>query len=116
MHANTQSIQIEFCKTVGALPYETSLEHKVGISQSALDSELPLNGLRHLDVNETTGWYIWGGAEFRNEDDFFLPMHVWHLERRCVLALKFLLLPPGWRFLTDGSYEDVWFDEKLRVV
>jgi len=30
-----------------------------------------------------------------------------------VLALPFLALPPGWRFLTDGSYVDVWQDEEM---
>jgi hypothetical protein len=27
--------------------------------------------------------------------------------------LKFLGLPPGWRFLTDGLYVDVWYDAAL---
>jgi len=42
-----------------------------------------------------------------------MPIHTAHLELKCALALKFLSLPPGWRFLTDGAYEDVWLDANL---
>ena len=30
-------------------------------------------------------------------------------------ATRFLGLAPGFRFLTDGQYVDVWFDEALLV-
>ena len=115
MSKPVRHVQIKLCEKVGAKPYACPPELKVGISRSALDGELPLNGLRHLDVKDTTGWYIWGGTELSQAENFFLPMHVSHLKERCALALKFLLLPPGWRFLTDGSYEDTWFDPSLLV-
>jgi hypothetical protein len=44
------------------------------------------------------------------DPDFFVPLHVEHLDEWCPMAMPFLLLPPGWRFLTDGDYEDVWHD------
>jgi len=69
-----------------------------------------LNDLRHLDANETSSWYIWGGTELSQDDNFFLPMHASHLEQRCDMVLKFLMLPPGWRFLTNGTYDEIWFD------
>jgi hypothetical protein len=31
----------------------------------------------------------------------------------CPGVLRFLGLPPGWRFLLAGHYEDVWQDEAL---
>jgi hypothetical protein len=40
-------------------------------------------------------------------------MCVEHLAERCSLAPPFLGLPPGWRFLTDGDYVDVWYDADL---
>ncbi len=42
---------------------------------------------------------------------FFVPMHVEHLEQICPLILKYLGLAPGWRFLIDEDYEDVWEDQ-----
>lgn len=85
----------------------------MGISQSALDGVLPLNGLRHSYRSGLTPWFIWGGKEYSEDDDFFKSIHACHLDDRCPLAVRFLLLPAGWRFLTDGTYEDVWFDPQL---
>ena len=108
--------QIEVCKAVGAEVRSCRPREKVGISKSALDGELPLNGLRHPAENGATGWFIWGSEKFLEDDDFFSPLCAEHLETQCPLALKFLSLPPGWRFLTDGPYEDVWFDGNLLIV
>lgn len=115
MDQATRQAQIEVCKSLGVEVRACHLGEKVGISQSALDGMLPLNGMRHSEENGTTGWYLWGSEEFSEKDDFFKPLHAAHLELRCPLALKFLSLPPGWRFLTDGVYEDVWFDANLLV-
>ncbi|WP_420585764.1 immunity protein Imm33 domain-containing protein [Ruegeria sp.] len=115
MNNYIRTSQIELCSAFGVQPHCSAPTQKVGISKSALGGELPLNGLRHLETNGTTGWYIWGGTELSDAVDFFLPMHLTHLESECELALKYLLLPPGWRFLTDGDYEDIWFDKALLV-
>lgn len=86
---------------------------KIGISKSALDGIQPLNGFRHEITGDTTGWYIWGGV-YSDSPDFFMPMHVMHLSQQCPLIMKFLGLPPGYRFLiNDKGYEDVWYDESL---
>jgi len=29
------------------------------------------------------------------------------------MIIKYLGLSPGWKFLSDGEYEDVWYDENL---
>jgi hypothetical protein len=73
----------------------------------------PLNGLRHPPEGDTTGWYIWAGQELSQAPDFFEPVHVLHLAETCQQILRFLGLPPGWRFLTDGDYVDVWEDASL---
>ncbi len=77
---------------------------------------MPLNGLRHPTAFGVSGWYIWGGEVLSDSPDFFKPIHLAHLENSCRLSLKYLLLPPGWRFLTDGTYEDMWFDPALLEV
>lgn len=83
---------------------------KVGIARDVRSGQLPLNGVRHLPENGTTGWYIWAGETMSDDDDFFVPLHVAHLDEWCPDVLPYLELPPGWRFLIAPGYEDVWFD------
>ena len=90
-----------------------ALEDKLGLSQSAR-SERPVHGLRVNPTSGVSGWYIWAG-EMSDAEDFFEPSHVSHLPATCPLAVPFLSLPPGWRFLTDGDEVDVWFDPDLEL-
>lgn len=110
------TIQKEVCKLQGVTfppPEENSL---VGISLNIKDNILPINGLRHLPSRDTSGWYIWAGGEIpQNEDNFFKTLHYSHLVELNNISLKYLSLPPGWRFITDGHYEDIWFDQKLLI-
>ena len=99
--------------------------HEVFVA-SAPDSKLgfalhtgrqsPINGLRHPPAGETNGWYIWCGEHFQATPDFFSPLHTMHLEERCPQVLKYLGLPPGYRFLIVEDHEDVWFDASLLAV
>jgi hypothetical protein len=89
---------------------------KVGVSRNVRSGAQPLNGLRHPPQGDTTGWYIWAGTEFSKDPTFFAPLHVKHLEEWNSEIIKFLGLPPGWRFLKAGDYEDVWFDASLLTV
>jgi hypothetical protein len=84
----------------------------VGISESALRGEIPLHGLRHPPESGTTGWFIWSG-DYSEADDFFKPLHLYHLQEDCPAALPYLALPLGWRFLVAPGYADVWFDSSL---
>jgi hypothetical protein len=89
---------------------------KVGIARNANEGIYPLNGLRHPPVGDVSGWYIWAGETLSSDPDFFVPLHVEHLEQRCPGVLPYLALPPGWRFLVSPGYEDVWFDAALLSV
>jgi hypothetical protein len=53
------------------------------------------------------------GETLSEDDDFFVPLHVTHLEEWCPGAVRFLGLPPGWRFLSAPGQEEVWFDPAL---
>lgn len=86
---------------------------KVGLARNVLEGAYPTNGLRHLPRGDTTGWYIWAGEELSEDADFFEPIHVEHLRTRCPDVLRYLGLPPGWRFLIAPGHEDVWFDPAL---
>lgn len=111
-----QSITIQqqaLCNQHGVEWCEAQSELKLGIALATLDGRMPVNGLRHPPEGDTTGWYLWAGEQWSDDPDFFQPLCVAHLEQYCPLALKYLGLPPGWRFLTDGTHEDVWYDAAL---
>ena len=101
------------CAAHNAAFYPTPANLKVGISLNVKDRVEPINGLRHPPQGETSGWYIWAGEDLSKAPDFFKPLHAEHLQERCPAVLKFLALPPGWRFLIAEGHEDVWFDATL---
>jgi hypothetical protein len=104
--ASKQSV----CEWVNAEPLPPSKGSKLGIALSTL-GKLPIHGLRLAPTDTTNGWYIWCGGEMSSESDFFAPMHIEHMSEYLLEAIDYLELPPGYRFLIDGSnYEDVWFD------
>jgi hypothetical protein len=105
--------QQAICQKYGAL-WVASPDHlKVGVARNVRTDLQPLNGMRHPPQGDTTGWYNWAGEELSVAPDFFEPVHVAHLAEWCPSALRFLGLPPGWRFLTAGDYVDIWEDPKL---
>ena len=107
--------QKEFCEKKNVPWIEAPLNLKVGISKSVREGFKPINGLRHPPTETTTGWYIWAG-EWSDDQNFFEPYHLGHLLESCPLVVKFLGLPPGWRFLVTDDYEDVWEDPSLLKV
>lgn len=106
-------LQISICDKYGAEFLDSPAFSKVGMSKNIKAGVLPINGVRYLPEGDTTGWYIWGGEEFSEDPDFFAPLHVSHLGEWNDLVLKYLGLPPGWRFLVTDGYEDVWFDQEV---
>lgn len=109
--------QRALCDRIGADFVPSPVSSKVGISQNFDLFNEPINGLRHLPVGDTTGWYIWSGEELSSAAHFFQPIHVSHLIEASSPVVRFLGLPPGWRFLFDAAgYEDIWFDESLLLV
>ena len=105
--------QREVCRRFGVERVPSPPHLKVGIARNVRDGVLPINGLRHCPEADTTGWYIWAGEEPGTAPDFFEPLHVEHLADWCPDALRFLGLPPGWRFLVAGAYADAWEDPQL---
>ncbi|HZH14373.1 MAG TPA: hypothetical protein VE057_08460 [Archangium sp.] len=113
MSDDVRDSQLRLCEEHGTPFVESPSDMKVGISLNVRSGLMPINGLRHPIQGNTTGWYIWAGGEPSAEPDFFQPVHVAHLAESCPLALKFLGLPPGWRFLVADGHEDVWEDPSL---
>jgi hypothetical protein len=104
--------QTKLCARFGVPFVPTPANSVLGISKGFITANGPIHGLRHAPEGQTSGWYIWAG-QYSESFDFFEPMHASHLEEICPRAMEFLGLAPGWRFLFDNNYEDVWFDEKL---
>lgn len=105
--------QQRVCARYGVEFTPPSSQLKVGIARNVREGILPLNGLRHPPVGDTSGWYIWAGEEPSADPDFFVPLHIEHLPEWCPLVIPYLGLPPGWRFLVTDDYEDVWEDSSL---
>jgi hypothetical protein len=105
------------CQKYGALFTPSPFNKLIGVAiKSFGEFNMPINGLRHPDQSEQTiNWYIWAG-EYAEAPDFFKPVHIYHLLEICPKAINFLGLAPGWRFLFDNVYEDVWYDENLLTI
>lgn len=108
--------QMALCAKYGAHFQETPCDLKVGVALNVREAVVPINGLRHIPVGDTSGWYIWAGGDPSPADDFFKPLHASHLQEWCPQVIKYLGLSPGWRFLITGDYEDVWFDPTILSV
>jgi hypothetical protein len=106
--------QKEFCDKYKIDFFPILPNQKIGISLNVKEKILPINGLRLHPENGTSGWFIWGGLEFEKRDDFFEPLHFNHIQLWCPEIIKYLGLPPSYRFLVDfKGYEDVWQDKTL---
>jgi hypothetical protein len=113
MGHDIEQAQEGICARFEAKFMPTDETYKLGMSDSAMRCEQPLNGLRHPPESGTSGWFIWGGEQLGSDPGFFKPIHVHHVRELCPAVLPYLALPPGWRFLIADGCEDVWFDEAL---
>ena len=110
-----QQLQRSYCALHSQGYVPAPLDSKVGFAVET-SGLVPINGLRHPPEGDTNGWYIWCGEQMSQRADFFAPLHTMHLVGQLPTVLKFLGLPPGYRFLIAGEYEDVWYDPTLLTV
>lgn len=108
--------QREVCRRFGTEFRPVVQSDKIGIADGVKLGIQPINGLRHPPSAGVSGWYIWSGTELSTSPEFFSPLHVEHVPEWSPAVMKYLALPPGWRFLIADDYEDVWFDESLLSV
>jgi hypothetical protein len=104
--------QRNYCKQLDEPCIPLDPDSRVGIAL-ATQGRLPINGLRHPPEGDMNGWYLWSGEEFPADDNAFSPVHPHHLVQLLPEVVKFLGLPPGYRFLVAGDVVDVWFDPSL---
>ena len=105
-------LQSEYCTKQELSVQYSLLDEFVGLADNVREGEKPTHGLRHVSPIGSTGWFIWAG-NYSDRSDFFKPIHLKHLSEYAPKSLKFLGLPPGWRFLFADDYEDIWFDPSL---
>jgi hypothetical protein len=103
-------VQRRICEKYGTDFDPAAPNSMLAISKNFDPRSFPIHGLR--DNTATSGWYLWVG-DFSVELDFWEVMHCHHLNEVCPLAVRYLALPRGWRFLFDETYEDVWFDQNI---
>lgn len=107
------SIQLAICRKYKATPMLIAPGSKVGFALNIRTGLQPINGLRLTPTETTCGWYFYAGLEHSEDPDFYVPLHVEHLQEWCPDLLPYLLLPPGTRFIIAPDYEDVWSDPAL---
>ena len=106
--------QRSICEKYGANWISLDPELRIGIADNTFKGVMPINGLRHPQEKNTSGWYVWAGDGYSEDKDFFKPICIKHLHELYPDILKYLGLPPGYRFQIDeNGYEDVWEDQTL---
>ena len=105
-------LQMSFCREHGSEYVPTPGGSKLGYALST-KGRRPINGLRHPLTGDVNGWFIWCGEEYSEAQDFFAPLHASHLNDDQPEISKLLGLAPGYRFLLDGDFIDVWHDASL---
>lgn len=111
---NYKEDQKRLCKKYGATFFDTPISLRIAVSKNIFSNLVPVNGLRHPPEGNMSGWYVWSGeGTFKEDPNFFEPVCIDHIPELKPEIVKYLGLPPGWRFLIAGHYEDVWFDENL---
>jgi len=105
--------QKDICTTNNSAWKPINKKLKIGASINLNKNRI--HGLRYPSEKGTTGWFIWTG-EYSEADDFFQPICAEHLLQLRPDIIKFLGLDIGFRFLADGNgYEDIWYDETLKL-
>lgn len=108
-----EDIQRAVCKRHGSVFSPSPDYLKLGISLEVRSGVMPLKGMRHPPEEGATGWFIWAGETLSSDDDFFVPLHIKHIDEWSSLVRPYLGLSQGWRFLVTTTQADVWFDGEL---
>jgi len=72
--------QKKICRRVGVTPDPPQSRSTLGVSHNVKDDLDPLNGLRHPPEAGTSGWYLWRGENLLPDPDFFVPLHIEHID------------------------------------
>jgi hypothetical protein len=62
--------QQEICQKYSTDFIPVEIDSMVGISDNTNGVYSPINGMRHPQKGNSSGWYIWSGEHLSNEKDF----------------------------------------------
>ncbi|TWG18929.1 hypothetical protein FHU34_114303 [Micromonospora taraxaci] len=111
---NVSAAQRDVCRRFAVEPSPPTQQTMIGIALSRPRELEPLNALRHPISGNSNGWFVWRGPGIPQDDDeFFAPIHIEHLDEYAPELEPYLALPPGWGVVLAPDYEDVWYDETL---
>ncbi|MGS2613473.1 immunity protein Imm33 domain-containing protein [Micromonospora sp. LZ34] len=111
---SASAAQDDMCRRFAVEPSPPGQGTMVGFALSRPRELEPLNALRHPIAGSSNGWFVWRGPAIPQEDEkFFAPLHVEHLDEYAPQLEPYLALPPGWGVVLAPDYEDVWYDETL---
>jgi hypothetical protein len=99
MYNDIVNQQKALCERLGLEWVESPPYLKVGVAKNVREGAKPVNGLRHYEEGDTTGWYIWAGGEIPQVDPDFFPLFM--LNTLLNGALKCLNTSA---FLQDGDF------------
>ena len=108
--------QKEFCDSKNTNFEKTKEIQFVVVSDDVLSGAL-VEGVRYKPQENMSGWWLTSKDYSGNIEDLKLE-HVEHIYEKRKDLVKFLGLPPGYRFfqekyVSNSSPEDVWFDEDI---
>jgi hypothetical protein len=100
--------QIEICQKYHSQYEPVQPNDMVAVALQTI-GQIPICGTRViLTSNEKISWFFHCG-EFSEDDNFYQPIHVAHLNDLLPEVVSYLALEQGFRFVIDGKeYEDVW--------
>ena len=115
-YEEAQEQQRLLCRQEGCIYHPSESDSILGLAIATI-GKLPVTGLRRMPLVDANGWHVWCGDHPLAYDDFLrLPQNFFsHITPReliahCPEAVKFLGLPPGYRFLVAGDHIDIWYD------
>lgn len=91
MSFNIEREQRRICNQYGANYFPAEDNLKLGISLNVKEGIIPINGLHLYPEKGTSGWFIWAGEEFSEDPDFFVPLHIEHIDDWVPNVKKYLV-------------------------
>jgi len=105
--------QQEVCARNGVVHVAVPQHAHVNVTSKLLEGTHFVYGLRLAPTDDRTGWFFWTEELFPPLPRFS-AIQVAEFEERWPEVIKFLGLPPGWRFVVDGyGYEREWEDRSF---
>ncbi|MDO5105629.1 hypothetical protein [Capnocytophaga sp.] len=105
---NIKKLQLKICKKYQSEFEQLQSDEMVAVALDTL-GQMPICGERIvLEAGQNVSWFIHCG-EHSDAEDFYKPVHWYHLIDLLPEVLPYLGLSQGFRFIIDNEgYEDVW--------